>query len=122
MAQRWREIRKQRSPEREARIKEQVAREMNRIEASLAQLRHARELTQVQLAQALNVPQSTISKMEHRADVYLSTLRSYIEAMGGNLEIRAVFPDMEIVVTQFQQLEPGKRNQQERQEKVLVGA
>ncbi|MFZ0707445.1 MAG: XRE family transcriptional regulator [Candidatus Korobacteraceae bacterium] len=122
MAQRWREIRKQRSPEREARIKERVAREMNRIEASLAQLRHARELTQVQLARALNVPQSTISKMEHRADVYLSTLRSYIEAMGGNLEIRAVFPDMEIVVTQFQQLEPGKKNQQEPREQVLVRA
>ena len=123
MAQRWREIRKQRSPEREARIKERVAREMNRIEASLAQLRHARELTQVQLARALNVPpEHHLSKMEHRADVYLSTLRSYIEAMGGNLEIRAVFPDMEIVVTQFQQLEPGKKNQQEPREQVLVRA
>jgi len=121
MAHKWREIRKQRSPEREARIKERVEREMNRIEASLAQLRQARELTQVQLARALSVPQSTISKMEHRADLYLSTLRSYIEAMGGNLEIRAVFPDMEIVVTQFQQLEPGKKNQQELQEQVLAG-
>jgi DNA-binding XRE family transcriptional regulator len=122
MANKWREIRKQRSPEREARIKERVEREVNRIEASLAQLRHARELTQVQLAHALNVPQSTISKMEHRADLYLSTLRSYIEAMGGTLEIRAVFPDMEIVVTQFQQLEPGKRNQREPEEQVLVRA
>jgi hypothetical protein len=71
---------------------------------------------------ALNMPQSAISKMEHRADLYLSTLRSYIEAMGGNLEIRALFPDMEIVVTQFQQLESGKKNQQELQERVLVGA
>jgi transcriptional regulator with XRE-family HTH domain len=122
MAHKWREIRKQRSPEREAQIKERVEREVNRIDASLAQLRHARELTQVQLAHALNVPQSTISKMEHRADLYLSTLRSYIEAMGGTLEIRAVFPDMEIVVTQFQQLEPGKRNQREPEEPVLVRA
>ena len=67
---------------------------------------------------------ATISKMEHRADLYLSTLRSYIEAMGGNLEIRAAFPDMEIVVTQFQQLEPGKRNQRsaEPQEQILVRA
>jgi len=121
MAHKWREIRKQRSPEREARIKERIARETDRIEASLAQLRQARELTQVQLARALNVPQSTISKMEHRADLYLSTLRSYIEAMGGNLEIRALFPDMEIVVTQFQQLEPSRTNQQELQERVLVG-
>ena len=122
MAHKWREIRKQRSPEREARIKERVAREVNRIEASLAQLRHARELTQVQLAQALNVPQSTISKMEHRADLYLSTLRSYIQAMGGSLEIRAVFPNMEIVVTQFQQLESGNKNQQESRERVPIGA
>ena len=121
MAHKWREIRKQRSPEREARIKERIARETDRIEASLAQLRQARELTQVQLARALNVPQSTISKMEHRADLYLSTLRSYIEAMGGNLEIRALFPDMEIVVTQFQQLEPSRTNQQELHERVLVG-
>ena len=48
---------------------------------------------QVNLAQVLGVNQSAVSKLEKRTDMYLSTLRSYIEAMGGELEIQAVFPD-----------------------------
>ena len=105
MARKWREIRKQRSPEREARIQERIARESARINYTLAQLRTARKYTQTQLAEVLDVPQNAVSKVEHRTDVYLSTLRSYIEAMGGRLEIRALFPDAEIVITQFQELE-----------------
>jgi len=112
MARKWREIRKQRSPEREARIHERITRESERINYTLAQLRTARKYTQTQLAKTLNVPQNAVSKVEHRTDVYLSTLRSYIEAMGGRLEIRAIFPDAEVVITQFQDIEG--RDQQER--------
>ena len=112
MARKWREIRKARSAEREARIQERIARESERINYSLAQLRTARKYTQTQLAEALDVPQNAVSKVEHRADVYVSTLRSYIEAMGGRLEIRALFPDVEIVITQFQDIDAHK--QQER--------
>ena len=60
---------------------------------SLGELRKARELTQVQLADAIGTTQSGISRIEHQTDLYVRTLRSYIEAMGGFLEINAVFPD-----------------------------
>lgn len=62
-------------------------------EMPLEQLRAARQLTQEDLAQTLGVNQSAVSKMEKRTDMFLSTLRSYIEAMGGTIEIRAVFPE-----------------------------
>ena len=59
----------------------------------LEQPRSARSLTQTNMAQILGVNQSAISKIEKRTDMYLSTLRSYVEAMGGSLEIQAVFPE-----------------------------
>ena len=62
-------------------------------ELPLEQLRSARSLTQTNMAQILGVNQSAISKIEKRTDMYLSTLRSYVEAMGGSLVIQAVFPD-----------------------------
>ncbi len=62
-------------------------------ELPLEQLRSARSLTQTNMAQMLGVNQSAISKIEKRTDMYLSTLRSYVEAMGGSLVIQAVFPE-----------------------------
>lgn len=62
-------------------------------ELPLERLRSARSLTQTNMAQALGVNQSAVSKIEKRTDMYLSTLRSYVEAMGGSLEIQAVFPE-----------------------------
>ena len=62
-------------------------------EMPLEQLRSARSFTQTNMAQILGVNQSAISKIEKRTDMYLSTLRSYVEAMGGSLVIQAVFPD-----------------------------
>jgi transcriptional regulator with XRE-family HTH domain len=62
-------------------------------EMALDELRVARQLTQEQLAAQLKVRQPAIAKLERRADMYLSTLRSVIEAMGGELDVRAVFPD-----------------------------
>jgi DNA-binding XRE family transcriptional regulator len=81
-----------------------------RIRESLAsmpleEVRKARQMTQAKLADALGVNQGEVSKIEHRTDIYLSTLADYVEALGGRLEIRAVFPDREMRITQFEELQ-----------------
>ena len=65
-------------------------------------LRKAHEMTQMKMAEILGVAQSEISKIEHRTDLYISTLAQYVEALGGELEIRAVFPDGDVKITQFE--------------------
>lgn len=60
---------------------------------SLAELRRARLMTQDQLAADLHINQASVAKLERRTDMYLSTLRRFVEAMGGELEIVARFPD-----------------------------
>jgi transcriptional regulator with XRE-family HTH domain len=75
-----------------------------RDEMALDELRSARQLTQEHLATVLGVKQSAISKMERRSDMYVSTLRSMIKAMGGSLEIEAVFPDGRVKIDQFKKL------------------
>jgi DNA-directed RNA polymerase specialized sigma subunit len=73
-------------------------------ELTLQQLRKAREQSQQELAKKLGVKQAEVSRLERRTDMYLSTLRSYIEAMGGRLEITATFPDRKAVrITNFGQ-------------------
>ncbi len=73
-------------------------------EMALNELREAMHLTQESLAETLRVKQATISKMERRSDMYLSTLRKIIEAMGGRLEIVAIMPDGRVRIRQFNQL------------------
>jgi len=70
-------------------------------ELPLQELRHARQLSQVQIAETLHVRQATVSKLERRTDMYISTLRNFIRAMGGDLEINAVFPDGTVKINQF---------------------
>lgn len=70
----------------------------------LAELRKARDFTQAQLAEELDVPQGGVSKLERRVDMYVSTLRRYIEAMGGELNIIAHFPDADVRVEFFEDL------------------
>jgi len=65
---------------------------------ALGDLRANAGLTQVELAGRLGIRQASLSELERRDDVYLSTLRSYIEALGGELEVRAVFPEQQFVV------------------------
>jgi DNA-binding XRE family transcriptional regulator len=60
---------------------------------ALAELRRERELTQSDVAAVLGVTQVNISRIERQDDLYVSTLREYVEAMGGTLELRAVFPE-----------------------------
>ncbi len=71
----------------------------------LQELRHARDLTQEQLAQTLLVKQAAVSKIEKRTDMYISTLRNFIKAMGGDLEIVATFPDGSVRITQFENID-----------------
>ncbi len=87
------------SPEARARVA--VKTEKLRKEMALAELRRARELSQQELAQTLGVGQAAIAKMEKRADMYISTLRRFIEAMGGELRIIAHFPGKDVQIENF---------------------
>lgn len=68
------------------------------LELALRDLRQARHLTQQQLAEALGISQSALSKMEHQTDIQISTLRRILAAMGGELKLVARFPDEEFVI------------------------
>jgi transcriptional regulator with XRE-family HTH domain len=70
-------------------------------EMPLYELRRAQQLSQQNLAERMNMKQAAVSKMEHRADMYISTLRSYIEAMGGTLDIIAKFPEGDVQIKLF---------------------
>ncbi len=73
-------------------------------ELPLYELRQARLLSQEDIAKKLNVNQTAISKMERRTDMFISSLRNYIEAMGGTLEITARFPEGNITISQFEKI------------------
>jgi DNA-binding XRE family transcriptional regulator len=78
--------------------REEVLRQKRSIEIALrlGKLREECCTTQTQVAQAMNVSQPNISRIEHEEDIYLSTLREYVEALGGELEINVVFPDRKV--------------------------
>jgi len=90
------------SPERQARATMRAKAIL--AEMHLADVRRARDLSQVELAEKFGTTQPEISKIESRADMYVSTLRKYIEAAGGSLEIVAHFPDADVRLSQFAQL------------------
>jgi DNA-binding transcriptional regulator YiaG len=95
------------SPERRARATER-AQEMLRA-LPLQELRHARDLTQATLAESMDCGQDEVSKLERRADMLVSTLRRYVEAMGGSLEIVATFPDGEVRISSLGDLAESAR-------------
>ncbi len=70
-------------------------------EMALRELRQALDLTQEELALSLGMKQAAISKFEHQSDIYLSTLRKILFAMGADLKIVARFPDGEVLINQF---------------------
>jgi len=70
----------------------------------LDQLRKAQQMTQLRLAEVLGINQGEVSKIDHRSDIRVSTLADYVEAIGGRLEIRAVFKDREVRISQFEEL------------------
>src|SRR5579872_2259287 len=77
----------------ETRAAELIAEEM-----TLQELRRARKLTQVRVAKALGITQDSVSRLEKRSDILLSTLRKTVQVMGGNLSLVAEFPDRAPVV------------------------
>jgi transcriptional regulator with XRE-family HTH domain len=81
-------------PDERAEIEKRAA-ELIAEEMSLQELRRARKLTQVRMAKKLKVGQESISRLEKRTDLHISTLRHYVEAMGGSLSLVARFPDRE---------------------------
>ena len=81
-------------------------------EMTLRDLRKAHELTQERMAEALHISQDGVSRIEKRSDFLLSTLRSYVEAMGGKLRLVAEFPDRKpVMLSNFNSLDThAKRN------------
>lgn len=81
--------------------------------ATLKDLRQAAQQTQEQLAATLGVGQDTISRLERRSDMLLSTLRHYVESMGGKLELVAQFPNRPPMVIEHLGRSSGRRHQAE---------
>lgn len=102
MARKFRELFGQMPAESRKRVIERA--ERLRAEMPLSKLRRARQMTQEDIAEGLDVGQAAVSRIEHRTDVYVSTLRRYVEAMGGTLMIVARFPEGEVRITQFEEL------------------
>ena len=119
MTRSFSELTKDLSPERRERIEQR--KEQLRQEMTLAELRRAFSLTQDTLARTLKVKQAEISKIENRADMLMSTLRNFVQAMGGDLEVRAVFPDRAIEISNFSSLasKPSKARTSKKQQQMV---
>ena len=102
MARKFATLEAKMSPESRARSDELTKRML--AEMPLHELRRARGLSQKMLAEALHVQQPSVAKLERRTDMYISTLRSHIEAMGGELEVVARFPDGSVKIKNFADL------------------
>jgi len=80
--------------------------DIERRELALRRLRQAYRQSREDLARALKVKQPAIAQLEQRADIYVSNLRRYVEALGGTLEITARFPDGEVTIANFRDVGP----------------
>ena len=98
----FKELTKGFSPERKVRVAARVT--QLKTDMALHELRLARERSQQDLARELNVGQPAVAKLERRADMYVSNLRRYVEALGGSLEITARFPEGSVNITNFGEL------------------
>src|ERR1035437_676942 len=104
MARNFKELQAKMDPASRAENVQLVREELQRM--ALDELRSAKRLTQADMAEMLDVPQSSISRIEQRADMYLSTLRNYVHALGGVLQIQAVFPEGgTVVISRFGEYE-----------------
>jgi transcriptional regulator with XRE-family HTH domain len=103
MTKNFNTLRDKMSPEARERSRKRAAK--YRDEMALDEVREARELTQEHLAKILGINQAAVSKMERRTDMYVSTLCDFIRAMGGQLEIVAKFPEGNVRIGQFRNLQ-----------------
>ena len=103
MAKKFQNLRNKMSQERRDRI-DAMTKDML-AEMPMHELRRARQLSQEQLADMLEIKQGSVSKLERRTDLYISTLRRYVEAMGGELTLQARFPEGSVTITQLGQID-----------------
>ena len=103
MAKSFKNLVEKMSPESRERIRRRTA--QMRSEMALQELRQALHLTQQELADVLQMNQAAISKLEHQSDMYVSTLRRFVAALGGELRIVAHFPQGDVVVNQFEDIQ-----------------
>jgi transcriptional regulator with XRE-family HTH domain len=94
------------SEERQEKIK--IKTDILKNELALKELRQAMELTQEELAKELHVNQAAVSKFESQSDIYISTLRKILFAMGGELRIVAHFDDGDVLINQFDDIRKGE--------------
>jgi len=99
MAKPFKALERKMSPAARARSEAKAKRLI--AEMPLHDIRAARQMTQEHLAKVLRVKQASVSRLERRADMYISTLRDFVRAMGGELDIVARFPEGEVRVRQF---------------------
>lgn len=118
MAQQFDKLFRKMSPEAQKRVEERASAEYQAL--ALAELREAQDLTQVQLAEKLGIDQGAVSKIERRTDMYLSTLRNVIQAMGGQLELTARFPTGRVQVLTFRDADrPAKKGRRRRTSRAI---
>lgn len=109
MATKWKDLKHKASAEVRAELQRDAHAELQRI--GLDKLREARRQTQVAVAEKLGVGQGSVSRIEKQSDFLLSTLREYVDALGGQLELRAVFPEGDFII---ESLGPEKRGKKRR--------
>jgi hypothetical protein len=107
MATNWNDLKHKSSPEVRANLQREAHAELERI--GFHKLRQARQKTQVAIAERLKIGQGAVSRMEKQSDFLLSTLREYVGALGGQLELRAVFPDADFVIETLAQVTSAKK-------------
>lgn len=99
MAKKFQSLLAKMPPESQARVQTRTNELLE--ELALQELRKALNLTQEQVAAAMQMNQGVVSKMERQNDIYVSTLRKFVAALGGQLKLVATFPDREVVISQF---------------------
>lgn len=102
MAKKFAHLMARMTPEARARVETRAQAML--AEMPLNELRQARGLSQKMLAEVLHIQQPSIAKLEKRTDMYISTLRSHIEAMGGQLDVVARFPEGSVKISNFADL------------------
>ncbi|HKY35790.1 MAG TPA: XRE family transcriptional regulator [Polyangiaceae bacterium] len=104
MAKKFNELRAKMSPLRQRQNKADAERDL--LEMTLQELRqNVTNLSQEDIAEMLSVTQGYISKLERQEDILLSRLYSYVEALGGELQIRAKFPNQEIEINRYREVD-----------------
>ncbi len=113
MTTKWNDLKHKASPEVRVQLQREAQAELQRI--GFDKLRQARQQTQIAIAEKLRVGQGSVSRIEKQSDLLLSTLKEYVGALGGQLELRVIFPDGNFVIESLGTEKPaGKRRARKR--------